>query len=130
MSQICMPLAEVADRLTIARLKYERLPDEDGEMLARQVAYYEAGIDPDNRELLDLIAQLADINGQMWDAEAAIRQGQDANLGLEEIGRRALRIRDLNRERIAIKNRISHLANDGMADVKVNYAKTTDESPA
>ena len=58
----------------------------------------------------------------MWDAEHAIRKGQDENLGLEEIGRRAIHIRDLNRIRMKVKNDIIELTGDGFKDCKMNYA--------
>ena len=59
----------------------------------------------------------------MWDAEHAIRKGQDENLGLEEIGKRAIKIRDLNRVRMKVKNDIIELTGDGFKDCKMNYAK-------
>jgi len=121
--EVPMPLAEVCDRFTIARLKRERLPDEDRETMERKVRHYARGIDFDDETLAGMVERLQEINGRIWDAEAAIRAGQDEDLGLEEIGRRALRIRDLNRDRVAVKNEISRYAGDGMEDVKVNYAR-------
>ena len=125
MKTIPMPLPEVADRYTIAKLKSERLGADqaDPDELARQVGYYAEGLDLSDRELAGLVGELYDINGRMWDAEYAIRKGQDDDLGLEEIGRRALRIRDLNKERMAIKNRITELTGSGFREVKMNYAR-------
>ena len=120
---VSMPLAEVCDRWTITQLKLERLPDENEDRLLHQLAHYSSGIDWTDQRLMVLMGRLTAINGLMWDAEAAIRAGQDEGLGLEEIGRRALRIRDLNRERIEVKNLICDHAKDGMQDVKVNYAR-------
>ena len=122
---IVTPVPEVADRYTIARLKIERLSaDEiDVEDMQRQIDYYEKGLDLENKELAQLVENLYDINGKMWDAEHAIRAGQDENLGLEEIGRRALHIRDLNRIRMKVKNDIIELTGDGFKDCKMNYAR-------
>ncbi len=117
-----MPLAEVCDRYTISKLKHERIKDEDPERLGAMVQYFAVGIDWNNEELTALVGELEEANKAVWDAEAAIRAGQDEDLGLEEIGRRALHIRDVNRVRVGIKNRISDLAGDGMQDVKVNHA--------
>ena len=118
------PISEVCDRWTIARLKFERLPESEisKEELQRQVDYYAEGIDTSHVELMIQVDRLYHINGMMWDAEHEIRKGRDANLGLEEIGRRALKIRDLNRERIAIKNKIVELTGEGFKDAKMNYA--------
>ena len=126
---IPMPLAEVVDRYTICLLKLERLPDEDAERLTKQVKYFEAGV-PYEPAVRVLAHKLREINGKIWDAEAAVRAGQDQALGLEEIGRRALAIRDLNRERIALKNQLSAWAQDGMEDVKVNHASQEAHSPS
>tara|TARA_R100000005_G_C4874667_1_gene129346 strand:- start:205 stop:597 length:393 start_codon:yes stop_codon:yes gene_type:complete len=124
---IAMPICELCDRLTIAQLKLKRLPDEEIDKvgLQKQIEYYESGIDTKNKDLLSLILKLHNINGLMWDAEYAIRKGLDADLGLEEIGRRAIHIRDLNRDRVAIKNEITVLADQPeFQDCKMNHASS------
>lgn len=124
---IAMPICELCDRLTIAQLKLKRLPDEEIDKvgLQKQIEYYESGIDTKNKDLLSLILKLHNINGLMWDAEYAIRKGLDADLGLEEIGRRAIHIRDLNRDRVAIKNKITVLADQPeFQDCKMNHASS------
>ena len=124
---IAMPICELCDRLTIAQLKRERLPDEeiDKDKLQKQIEYYETGVDMGRPKLVSLILDLHDINGQMWDAEYEIRKGLDDNLGLKEIGRRALKIRDLNRSRVAIKNQITELVGQPeFADCKMNHASS------
>jgi len=122
---IITPIPEVADRYTIALLKIERLgPDEiDIDDMRKQINYYREGLKLEDPELSLLVNDLYEINGEMWDAEYAIRKGQDENLGLEEIGRRALRIRDLNRIRMKVKNDIVELTGDGFKDCKMNYAE-------
>lgn len=122
-----MPICELCDRLTIAQLKLDRLPNEeiDKAGLQKQIEYYESGIDEKNKGLLDLLLKLHKVNGLMWDAEYAIRKGLDADLGLEEIGRRAIHIRDLNRDRVAIKNEITVLADQPeFQDCKMNHASS------
>lgn len=124
---IPMPICELCDRLTIAQLKMSRLPDGEinKEELQAQINYYSLGIDPFNEELRRLIFELQSINGKMWDAEYDIRKGLDADLGLEEIGRRALAIRNLNRERIAVKNKITDLVGQPeFKDCKMNHASS------
>lgn len=124
---VVMPICELCDRYTIAQLKMERLPDSeiDKDGLRRQLAYYEKGIDRSLPGMPDLLCNLLEINSYIWDAEAAIRQGLDTNLGLDEIGNRALRIRDLNRMRITIKNQITQLAGQpDFVDCKMNHASS------
>ena len=125
MKPIITPIPEVADRYTIALLKIERLDasEIDVDEMQRQIDYYKEGLDLDNPELADLVDKLYHVNGLMWDAEYAIRKGQDEGLGLEEIGTRAIRIRDLNRDRMKVKNDIIDLTGDGFKDAKMNYAK-------
>jgi hypothetical protein len=124
---ISMPICELCDRLTIAQLKLDRLPDDEIDKvgLQKQIEYYESGIDEKNKELLTQLLKLHKVNGLMWDAEYAIRKGLDADLGLEEIGRRAIHIRDLNRDRVAIKNEITVLADQPeFQDCKMNHASS------
>jgi hypothetical protein len=125
MKPIVTPIPEVADRYTIALLKIERLDasEIDVDEMQRQIDYYKEGLDLDNPELADLVDKLYHVNGLMWDAEHAIRKGQDEGLGLEEIGTRAIHIRDLNRDRMKVKNDIIDLTGDGFKDAKMNYAK-------
>ena len=122
---IAMPINELCDRVTIARLKLSRLPDDqlDKDGLKKQIEYYESGIDASNFQLLTLVDHLHEINGLMWDAEHDIRKGLDADLGLEEIGRRAIHIRDLNRTRVTVKNQIAELVGQNeFKDCKMNHA--------
>lgn len=124
---VAMPICELCDRLTIAQLKLHRLPDTeiDKAGLQKQIEYYETGIDANNIKLRDLIFDLYEINGQMWDAEYDIRKGLDDDLGLTEIGRRALKIRDLNRTRVAVKNQITELVDQPeFKDCKMNHASS------
>ena len=122
---IITPVPEVADRYTIALLKIERLDASEIDVpeMQRQIDYYKEGLDLDNPDLADLVDKLYHVNGLMWDAEHAIRKGQDEGLGLEEIGTRAIHIRDLNRDRMKVKNDIIDLTGDGFKDAKMNYAK-------
>ena len=125
MDPIITPIPEVADRYTIALLKSERLDttEIDPDDMQRQINYYRSGLDLDNPNLNDLVNELYKANASIWDAEHDIRKGQDEDLGFEEIGRRAIRIRDLNRIRMKVKNDIIDLTGDGFRECKMNYAK-------
>ena len=51
----------------------------------------------------DRLMQLLEINNQIWQLESDIRRGKEGELGLQEVGRRALKIRDLNKLRVQLK---------------------------
>jgi hypothetical protein len=57
--------------------------------------------------LADLVERLFIVNHRIWELEADIRGGREDELVLEEVGRRAISIRNLNKERITIKNEIN-----------------------
>jgi hypothetical protein len=69
-----------------------------------------------------LLTSLYVINGKIWDLEADIRQGKEGILGLEEVGRRALAIRDFNGERIRLKNEITELVGEKYKEIKIDHA--------
>ena len=124
---VAMPICELCDRYTIAQLKMERLPDSeiDKAGLKRQLDYYHQGIDRSMPGLPELLRELLDTNSHIWEAETAIRQGLDEALGMSEIGSRALKIRDLNRVRIYIKNQITKLVGQlDFVDCKMNHASS------
>ena len=62
------------------------------------------------------------VNGRIWDTESSIRMGLDKQMTLDEVGNRALRVRDLNRIRMKVKNDIIDLTGNGFKDCKMNYA--------
>ena len=54
-------------------------------------------------------------NSKIWKLESDIRNGKE--MELEEVGRRALAIRDINKERIVLKNSVQIYQ-----DIKINNA--------
>ncbi len=118
-----IPLAELLDRFSIMKLKMERIGDPylKGEFDSLQKGinkYKDRGIDVKE----DWLTRLYDTNAKMWDLEHDIRKGKEGELGLEEVGRRALAIRDLNKQRVSIKNEITDATGFGFRDVKMNHA--------
>lgn len=114
------PLEELLDRCIVLGLKIEHgqhgkaTLDERGKFIAAIEEHH-------NPQISNWSAELTDIHRKIWNLEADIRLGKEKRLGLEEVGRRALAIRDLNRQRIQIKNRIA-VATGGYFDVKINHA--------
>lgn len=116
--------SDLLDRLSIVKLKLERLPssnpvnNEFDALMEVAIEYFQ------NLELVRLYNNLYQVNGRIWDLEADIRQGKEKQLGLEEVGRRALAIRDLNKVRIDYKNEITELTQKGFKEIKINHAST------
>lgn len=112
-----MPISEIADRYSIAILKKERAQannDIEIEELGKEISLYE-GIE-------NFIEKLIEINGKIWDLESDIRKGKEEELGLEEVGRRAIKIREFNKIRIGYKNEMVKKYGEGFEDIKMNHA--------
>jgi len=113
-----MPASEMADRLSIAILKNERTDNDMTDEINTYWKYLNEGNYP---SIADFVDRLKEVNGRIWNLEADIRQGKEATLGLEEVGRRAISIRGLNKIRVGHKNEMVELYNEGFRDIKVNH---------
>lgn len=117
------PISEILDRYSIALLKKERLQiDNDQELadLSNEIDNYRKI----NEIVDDYIVKLKEINGKIWDLEFDIRKGKEGELGLEEVGRRALLIRENNKIRVGYKNEIVEIFNVGYKDIKMNHVSS------
>ena len=112
-----MPISEIIDRYTITKLKTERTT----ENVQEELDFYKKELDKYNVNLDPYIDLMYNINGKIWDTESDIRKGAD--LPLEEIGRLALEVRDLNCERNGIKANIVDEFSEGFKEIKINYKK-------
>ena len=77
-----------------------------------------------NSDLIEQIVILANSNADIWHLEADIRKGNTAEMGLEEVGRRALQIRDKNKLRIGATNQINKITKSGYQDKKVEHCSS------
>ena len=118
-----MPLAEVIDRFVIVKLKAERIKTEDKK---DEYEHYKKVLEDYKKQGLDIkqewINKLYEANAKIWDLEHDIRKGKEGLLGLEEVGRRAIQIREINKIRISIKNEIVEATGSGFKDIKMNHA--------
>lgn len=73
--------------------------------------------------LLASVIRISQMNMEIWALENEIRKADDPvdKLGLEEIGRRALKIRDFNRKRVNYKNEINRLSEMGFREFKIQH---------
>jgi hypothetical protein len=119
------PLPEAIDKFSILSLKLERGHDPQQLIsVRREWEFYKAVIEEyrkDNFEVKDTwIKALKKINGRIWDLEATIHNEGEL-LSLEEIGRRTLEIRNINRERIESKNKIAEEIGMDFFEVKIDH---------
>lgn len=117
--------AELLDRFTIVLRKKMFLANNDEiekeyetlkELLIRK-AFFDV-------ETVELVARLMASNSDVWNLESDIRGGNEAILGLAEVGRRALKIREYNKMRVDAKNKITEKFKDGFREIKVNHRST------
>jgi len=119
-----VPLSDMIDRYSILLLKKGRLP-EDAKLTEEYARFAsELGAYSDQKYIREHIDLLVAVNGKIWDLESDIRKGKEGTLGLEEVGRRALLIRDLNAERIRLKNRIAERWGE-FKEIKIDHASGT-----
>lgn len=111
------PIFEMIDRLAIAQLKYEKTQsnlDELNWYLAQS-----KNIDMDI--ISDKFAQLKDIHRQIWELEKELKSGAEHLLSMEEIGRRAIEIRNLNHRRIDLKNSMAAQLGCTIREIKKDH---------
>ena len=117
-----MPLSEILDRYTITKLKSERTNED----VSDELRTYKKEIDnldyvERSNQIISFIDRLYEINGELWNTEGDIRKGVE--MPLEEIGRLALKVRDLNCIRNEIKAEIVDTFAEGFKEIKINYKK-------
>ena len=112
-----MPISEILDRYTISKLKSERT----SENVSEELQAYRAEIDKYDIDLSEYVNRLYEINGKLWNTEAAIRNRE--NLPLEKVGELAIKVRDLNCARNAVKAELVDKFSEGFKEIKINYKK-------
>ena len=114
-----LPVLELIDRLCIARVKHARTHG------ANQVEldWYEDKLRelPRSSELDAAIQSMTDIHHTIWDLEWQLKSGVEQMLSLQEIGRRAIAIRDFNNKRIAYKNSVARILNHPVREIKQDH---------
>lgn len=110
-----MSPGEVADRYTILRMKVSKAPD----LMPELKKYSDEIVKLNIVRIWPLVLILMEMNSKIWMLEADIRNG--AEMALEEVGRRALAIRDLNKNRVQAKAEIDKIFNV-TPDRKVDHA--------
>ena len=119
-----MPIGEILDRYSIAILKKERASAENQQEIDDLTQEIESYKETHEEFINDKIDKLIEINGMIWDLESDIRKGREGELGLEEVGRRAIKIREFNKIRVGYKNDVVEVFGEGYKDIKMNHASS------
>ena len=111
------PIIELVDRLAIAEIKFKRTKANEEELLW----YMNQALRIDLTEIVDEYEDLKSIHDEIWELEAELKTGREAELGLEEIGRRAIAIRDHNNKRVKLKNAMAEKLDCVVREIKKDH---------
>ena len=109
------PTIELVDRYAIAVVKFEKTDGANQEELDFYLAEIkEINLNPHNPKLVELIEH----HKYVWSLEDDFKKGRIDALPLEEIGQRAIHIRDVGYRRQELKNSLAELVNDPVREIK------------
>jgi hypothetical protein len=111
------PIIELVDRLAIAEVKFQRTKANEEELLW----YMNQSLRIDLTQIVNEYGDLKCIHNKIWELEAELKTGREAELSLEEIGRRAIAIRDHNNKRIKLKNSMAEKLNCSVREIKKDH---------
>jgi hypothetical protein len=114
---IIFPVIELVDRLAIAEIKFKRTKANEEELLW----YMNQAIRIDLTTIVNEYEDLKRIHDEIWELEAKLKTGQEEELSLEEIGRRAIAIRDHNNKRVALKNAMAEKLSCPVREIKKDH---------
>lgn len=113
------PVVELMDRLAIAEIKLERTNGAN----QTELEWYQAQAkNYDLTAINEEFQQLKEIHNNIWNLEADLKSGMEDKHPLEEIGRRAIAIRNMNNKRVALRNVMAEKLNDAVREIKFNHA--------
>jgi hypothetical protein len=99
------PVTELIDRYLIAEIKHEK----SGRNIV-ELDFYKQQIENfEIEKVVDLMQQLKQVHLGIWELEKELKTGTEQDLPMDEIGRRAIKIRNKNSQRIEIKNQIAQI---------------------
>jgi hypothetical protein len=111
------PKIELVDRYCIAKLKFAKTQANQAE-----VNFYTNQLTVCDVLLIqDSLDQLYEIHNQIWNLEAELKSGREHELSLDEIGRRAIAIRNLNNQRVALKNSMAEKLHCEVREIKKDH---------
>ena len=109
------PVIEIVDRYSIAVVKYENTNGANQEEFDFYLEQMKStNINPLNTKVIELIEH----HSYVWSLEDDFKKGRIDALPLEEIGRRAIHIRDIGYKRQELKNTLAELMEDPVREIK------------
>jgi len=111
------PVIELVDRYCIAELKFNRTLANHSEREFYQTQMQQHNTAQIEQELKDLYS----IHENIWNLESDLKSGLEERLSLEEIGRRAIKIRDWNNKRIKLKNIMAEKLGCRVREIKQDH---------
>jgi hypothetical protein len=112
------PVIEVVDRYAIAVVKHKRTQGANQEELDFYLEQMNLiNIDPQHT----LVCELIDHHDYVWSLEDDFKKCRIDSIPLEEIGERALHIRDVGFKRVALKNALAVLVDDPVREIKQDH---------
>jgi hypothetical protein len=115
---VFFPVIELLDRLVIAKIKLSKSGFEN----QTEYDYYNSQASRyDLSNIAELLEELESVHLQIWALESELRRGLEANIGYEEIGRRAVDIRNFNNQRIQVKNKMAEILGCDVREIKIDH---------
>lgn len=124
-------LPEIIDRISILQLKIERVGESH---LQKEMEEYVKALKDFERKGTKIkqewVNQLYEINKGIWDLEWDVRKvvnspnpwkEAEEKFGFKELGKRALEVERLMKERVAIKNKIVEETKSGFIEKKIDH---------
>lgn len=123
-TNIQMSLGDAIDRVTILSRKIyfgESAAIKEFEYLTECIDKLQLHL---SGAILACIVRITSINIDIWNLENELRRGDKEfldKMGYEEIGKRAIMIRDLNKKRVEFKNEVNRLTEMGFREFKIKH---------
>ena len=112
------PVIEIVDRYSIAVVKHEKTNGANQE----ELDFYLEQMEEANINLSDVkVIELIEHHRYVWSLEDDFKKAKIDALPLEEIGRRALYIRDIGYRRVDLKNALAEIVNDPVREIKKDH---------
>lgn len=111
------PITELIDRYLIAEIKQEKSGKNINELefYQKQIEKYPL------QKVFDFMQELKSIHLDIWELEKELKTGAEQDLSLEEIGRRAIAIRNKNNQRVECKNKIAEVLGCDLREFKQDH---------
>lgn len=114
---IFFPIIELIDRLVIAEIKFAKTNANQAEL-----DWYRDQTKNLNMHLIQShMTELKEIHNAIWGLESQLKSGKENELSLEEIGKRAIEIRNWNNRRISLKNQMAEILGCPVKEIKQDH---------